>query len=113
MLGSTQLPSNVDLAIWQGDAQLFGIELAGAGGAEIDLTGLVPSAVIRKDFSATTSYPFVCTLDGSRIKLYLSSATTKAMEAGSYIWNLQMTSSNGDVRTYIAGDVTVYAEVDH
>lgn len=118
-LGATKLPSNVDLSIWKGDAQeyLIKLESTNTDGTKspIDLTGCTAQAVIRQDFSATTTYPFTCTVTnatGGEVKVYLSSADSKNIPAGDYVWNFQITAANGDVRTYLAGDVKVHAEVD-
>ena len=114
VLGTTFLPDNVDLAIWQGDSWKVDVVLTSAGGAPIDLSGRTPTAVIRRDLISQEEWVITCTVhDVNRMWLYLPSAVTKTMPAGDYVWNLQMTTVDGDVRTYMAGDVTVLAEVDH
>lgn len=112
-LGKPKLPSNVNLEIWQGDAQRYDITLTGADGVAIDLTGATAAAVVRESFTAPTSYAFQCTITANKIALYMSSTVSKSMPAGNYVWNLQLTAASGDVRTYMAGDVVVYPEVDH
>jgi hypothetical protein len=100
--------------IWQGDAQRYAIALTGAGNVAADLSGVTASAVIRENYTAPASYAFTCTVSGNVVSLYLSSTVTKSMPAGSYVWNLQVAdNATGDVRTYMAGDVTVLPEVDH
>lgn len=113
-LGTTRLPNNVDLAFWKGDVQEFIIDMKNEDLTPVDLTGLEPSAVIRASFTAPTSYEFEATVfDGNKVRLYLPSAVSKTIPAGDYIWNFQLeTVATGDVRTFLAGDVTVYAEVD-
>lgn len=114
-LGSTKLPANMDLDIWQGDAQEYILKLTGAGAAPIDLTGHTAQAVLRSSFNSPTSYAFDCTvtdaLNGT-VRLYMSSVVSGGIPPGDYVWNFQVTMPNKDVRTYLAGDVTVYAEVD-
>ena len=113
VLGSTKLPSNVDLEWWKGDTVEFIIRLTQEDGTPISLVGTVPTAVVRQSFNTPTSYSFTCTVQNTNeIRIYLAAATSKTIPAGDYIWNLQVTSQNGDVRTYLAGDVRVYAEVD-
>lgn len=113
-LGINKLPNNVDLSIWKGDAQTYIINMKDGNGDPIDLGGYIPQAVIRQSFTAPDTYAFTCTVhDGNQVTLYLPSSVSKSIPAGSYIWNFQLTDSvSGDVRTYLAGDVTVYAEVD-
>jgi hypothetical protein len=112
-LGATKLPTNVDLAFWKGDVQEFFVDLTAANGTPVDLTGTTAQAVIRSNFTSSTTYSFQCTITGNRVRLYMPSSLTKTIPAGDYIWNFQLTTvSTSDVRTYLAGDVTVYAEVD-
>ena len=112
-VGSSMLPNNVDLAFWKGDAVDFVVRLKDAQGAAVVVTGQTPAAVVKSSFNSSTSYNFTTTVqNGNEIRVYLPSSVSKTIPAGEYIWNLQLTQTNGDVRTYLAGDVTVYAEVD-
>lgn len=112
-LGATRLPGNMDLSIWRGDAQEFIIKLEGSDGTPISLSEYTAQATIRQSFNAPTKYEFTCTISGvNEVTVYMSSPTSKSIPAGDYVWNFQLTAPNGDVRTYLAGDVTVYAEVD-
>lgn len=115
-LGSTNLPENMDLAIWQGDAQEYFIVFSGSDGTPLDLTGCTAQAYIRSNFTDPTEYAFTCTVNdpatAGKITVYMDSPTCATIPAGDYVWNFQVTFPNGDVRTYLAGDCTVYAEVD-
>lgn len=112
-LGTTRLPNNVDLAFWRGDAQEFLVRMNNEDGTPIDLTGMTAQATIRASFSAPTQYDFETSITDNEVRLYLPSAVSKTIPAGDYVWNFQLTTvATGDVRTYLAGDVTVYAEVD-
>lgn len=113
VLGTTKLPSNVDLAFWKGDSQEFFVRLKDDLDNPIILTGYTPLAVMKASFNSPTSYNFTTAIqNGNEIRVYLPSSVSKTIPAGDYVWNLQITAPNGDVRTYLAGDVTVYAEVD-
>lgn len=114
-LGTTRLPENLDLTLWQGDAQEYFILLEAEDGTPIDLTGCSAQATIRETFNAPTSYEFACTIAAdpiNKVRLYMSSVNSALIPGGDYVWNFQITAPNGDVRTYLAGDVTVHAEVD-
>jgi hypothetical protein len=116
-LGTTRLPDNLDLVIWQGDTQEYYINLTddATPAVPIDLTGCTAQAVIRSSFTSPTSYDFTCTITdavGGVIKLYMTAANCALIPAGDYVWNFQITLSTGEIRTYLAGDVLVYAEVD-
>lgn len=114
-IGLTRLPENVDFSIWQGDFQEFYVRLTNQDASPIDLDGYTAEAVLKATFDAVTEYDFECTIQGvdnNEIKVYMSSAVVDTIPAGSYIWNLQVTNPDGDVRTLLAGDVTVLAQVD-
>lgn len=113
--GVTRLPQNVDLSIWQGDEQEFYIELTNDSGSPIDLSTSTAQAVIRASYTSPTAYTFTCSLVGgtvNKFKVFMSSADCALIPPGDYIWNFQVTKPSGGVRTYLAGDVKVYAEVD-
>lgn len=112
VLGAARLPNNVDLVFWRGDYQEFYVDVTNQDGSPVDLTGMTAQAVIKQSYNAPTSYNFTTTITGNRVRLYLSSTASKTIPAGEYIWNFQLTNPSGDVRTYLAGDVTVHAEVD-
>lgn len=112
-LGQSKLPTNVNLEWWHGDSQEIIVKFKDEAGSPITLTGYTPAAVIRASYNAPTSYNFTTTIqNGNEIRLYLPSSVSSTIPAGDYIWNLQVTAPNGDVRTYLAGDVTVYEDVD-
>lgn len=112
-LGKSRLPNNLDLSIWQGDVQEFVVSLATEDGTPVNLSGCTAQAAIRADLSSPTKYQFACTIQNTnQVKLYMSSAVCASIPAGDYVWNFQVTNGAGDVRTYLAGDVKVYAQVD-
>lgn len=111
-LGSTWLPQNVDLTIWRGDKQEYVVAFTDNNGNPVDLTGQVPKAQIKQNYSSVTSYNFTCTIQNSnQVKIYLSTALSETLVPGDYIWDFQLTDVSGDVRTYLAGDVSVLGEV--
>lgn len=113
-LGGQTLPGNLDLELWQGDAQTYILKFNAQDGTAINLTGYTPVAVIRATYTDPTQYHFTCTqTDTNEITIYMSTAACSVIPAGSYIWEFAITAPNGDTRTYLAGDVTVFAEIDH
>jgi predicted secreted protein len=104
----------MDLEIWQGDAQNYVIALTNSDTSPVSLTNKTAQAAIRSTFGSVTSYAFTCTIqNGNEVKLYMSSAVTKTMAPGDYIWDFSITDTvSTDVRTYLAGDVKVYGEVN-
>jgi hypothetical protein len=115
-INSGAMPSNYDLIIYEGDALRFTVTVKDSAGVPVDLTGYTAKAQLKTNFADASPVDFDCTIttpetDGV-VSVYLSPATTAALTAGSsYIWDFQLTSPDSDVRTYLAGDVTVVPEV--
>lgn len=112
-IGAAYLPTNTDLLIYKGDYIEFFVNFVDDNNAALDLTGYSAKAQLRRDYHDTEPIEIVTTVDedGSRIRVYIPSVTSATLSAGSYIWDLQVTNSNGDSRTFLTGDVMVYDEV--
>lgn len=109
------MPGNYDLSIYEGDAVKFTVTVKDATNAAVNLTGYTAKAVLKKSYVDASPVNFVCTITNPTagvVTLYLAPATTAALDTNSgYIWDFQLTEPSGDVRTYLAGDVTVLPEV--
>lgn len=112
-LNSGALPSNNDLVIYKGDYLELFVTIKDSLGAPISLVGSTPEAQLKSDYSDRAPTPFACTLTGTtgQVRIFLSSAITKNLVPGSYIWDFQITSGTGETKTYLSGDVVVYNEV--
>jgi len=114
-INSSAMPSNWDLKIYEGDTVRFTVTVTDANDVPINLTGYSAAAQLKTSFSDATPVAFTCTITtpaSGVVEVYLAPATTAALIAGtSYIWDFQLTEPDGDVRTYLAGDVTVVPEV--
>lgn len=114
VVGADEMPDNVDIMIYKGDAKEFLIELRDEDGNAISLVGYTPKAQIRDNYDGPVVVEFATsvTSDGSDIRIYLSSAKSSTLEVGkNYIWDVQLTDFRGDVHTFLTGDVEVMAEV--
>lgn len=114
-IGTTRLPQGLDLEIWKGDAFEFVVALTddSVNKTPIDLTGYTPLAVMKASFNSPTTYTFQTFVQNTnQVRVYLPTSVSDTIPAGDYIWNLQVTAPNGDKRTFLAGDVTVYDDVD-
>lgn len=112
-LNSGALPANNDLVIYKGDYVRLLVTVRDASGNPINLTGCTPAAVLKSDYTDRMPKPFTCTLTGTagQVSIFLPSAITSTLVPGSYIWDFQITFTDNETRTYLAGDVTVYNEV--
>lgn len=106
------LPTNNDLVIYKGDYVELFLTLKDSTGFPQNITGAVPKAQLKSDYTDPTPIDFNCTLTGvpGQIRIFLGSEVTKDLLPGSYIWDFQVTVGS-QTRTYLAGDVTVYNEV--
>lgn len=112
-LGQSKLPNNVDMVFWRGDAQTYILALNDSLGNAIDLTGFTAKAAMKAGFDSAMKYDFICTISGNNVTVYLPSSVSSTIPAGSYVWDFKLVDTNsGDQRTYLAGDITVYDEVD-
>lgn len=112
-LNAGAMPSNNDLVVYKGDYVELLVTLSDAGGTPLNLVGSTPKAQLKSDYSDRSPKDFTCTLTGTPgvVRIFLSSTVTKDLLPGSYIWDFQVTSTSGETRTYLAGDVTVNNEV--
>lgn len=112
-LGQTRLPGNMDMVFWRGDAQKYILALTDETGGPIDLSGYTAKAALKAGFDSTTKYDWTCTISGNEVTIYLPSSVSSTIPAGSYVWDFKLVEvGTSDQRTYLAGDVTVYDEVD-
>jgi hypothetical protein len=113
VLGQETLPQNYDLVIYKGDYFNTSVVIKDNSGVPINLTGYTAKCSIKASASASTSYDATCTVDATNgyVDITFPSSVTKDIAAGSYVWDFQVTNPSGNVRTYLAGDVTVYGDV--
>lgn len=114
VLNEDSLPTNSDVVIYKGDYVEFFVPLKDAAGAAIDITGWTARAVLKSDYNDRAPKPFTCTISDAVagiVKVFMSSTQTTELLPGSYIWDLEAENTDEEVRTFYAGDVTVYNEV--
>jgi hypothetical protein len=112
------LPVGKNITLYQGDTfhlsfTLYEKDAQGNQGPAIDLTGATVTAQIR----ATAANPSVMATFtgthngvGGKATISLTSAQTSALSAGG-VWDVQVEFPGGDVKTYLAGTVTLVKEV--
>jgi len=112
-LNSGALPANQDLVIYKGDYVRLLITVRDSANALVDLTGATPKAALKTDYNDRDPKFFTCSLTANtgEVLMFMGSSTTSTLLPGSYIYDFQITFSDGNTRTYLTGDVTVYNEV--
>lgn len=110
------LPAAVNYTLLQGDTWLPGTITADIGGTPIDLSGYTAKMEIRPNLSGD---PIKTLTNGAGITLSalgvititMTAAETNAIPAGEYLYDLQMTSGVGVVRTYSSGTITITTDI--
>lgn len=113
ILGQESLPSNYDLVLYRGDYFSTSVVIKDSTGSVINLTGYTAKCSIKSNFSSVSSFDAVCSITplSGLVEITFPSSVTGDIAAGNYVWDFEVTNPSGNVRTYIAGDVTVYGEV--
>lgn len=114
-------PAVFDPEVYQGDSWdlFFRVKARDAGGNLVyqDLTGATPKAQFRPNAaSSTITAELTCTLSNQSttpggVLVRLSPAQSAGLAPGNLVWDCEISYSNGDKRTVLAGAVTVIAEV--
>lgn len=117
VLGRDFLPTNFDIELYKGDYFPLTITLVvpvGNNTAPLNLTGYTGHAQIRANFGTEAIYPFTVSIPtpaNGKVELVLPSSVSAGIPAGGYVWDFQVREPSGNIRTYLAGDVTVFNEV--
>lgn len=112
-LNSDAMPINVDLELYKGDYVELFVVVKDDANVAINLTGYTARASLKNNFSDSTPIDFDCAVTGitGQVRIYMSSAVSSTLVAGSYIWDFEIINDDDDSRTYLAGDVVVNDEV--
>lgn len=124
-LGSELLPKRYDLEIYKGDTPKFTFNLSDTGGP-IDFTGATAIVQVKtvagdgSEGTAVTPGPTVNSTNFATgvVVIEVSVAASNALAvaaAPTYIdglmWELEVTDSSGNVRTYLGGLIKIYEDV--
>jgi hypothetical protein len=109
-----EVPSNANLAIYQGDDYSAVVTVSESGSpVPPDLTGFTAQSQIR--IGPADANPQVVVEIGTSVAANLVTLTIPApltaLMSGLYVWDLQLTAPDGTITTILAGGVTVTAQV--
>lgn len=109
------MPKNYDISIYEGDTFQFTLTVKDASNVAVNLTGYTAKAQLKKSFDDASPIDFTCVIStptSGVVNISLPASTTADLIAGdTYIYDVQLTAPNGNVRTYLAGDAIVIPEV--
>jgi hypothetical protein len=107
------MPSQFDISVYRGDTwrQQITLWADAAKTQPVDLTGATVKAEVRDKAMGKLLFSFACTVTLPNIvEVGLDAAVSGAL-TGKGVWDLQVTFSGGDVRTFLVGAVKVVADV--
>lgn len=83
--------------------------VGGANNDVFDLTSYTAKAQMRKNYASSTAVTFVCSDNNTlgQITLQLTSNTTSTIEPGRYLYDVEITSTAGEVIRVVEGIATV------
>lgn|SRR5262245_12974996 len=107
----TELPVPLNLVLYTGDSFRMTLTLTNADGTATNLTGAQVLSQIRPEAaSGTVSAAFHIGIQGNVITMDLIPSEIKSL-AGAYVFDTQVTYSDGWVQTLVAGPVNFTQDV--
>jgi hypothetical protein len=108
------MPGSFDLDIYRGDTGRWSFLLwrDAAKTVPVDLTGSTPRAQVRGGVGGAVLVDLACSVTApNRIDVVLSAAASAGMAPVRGYWDLEVTYSDGNVSTVLAGRACVTADV--
>lgn len=109
------MPSQLALNIYRGDSYnwTFTLFTDAAGNVPYDLAGATAKAEIRLQSGAPVLATLACTItQPNTIKVHLAAVDSADLDFAAARWDLQLTwAASGDVKTVVAGPVTVTPDI--
>lgn len=98
-----------NLIIDQGSTYQTSVNVTDDDDNPINLSGYTAAAQMRKHYTSVTSYAFTTSISPliGVVTLSMSSNTTNSIPAGRYVYDCELTDSNGTISRLIEGIVTV------
>ena len=104
-------PAILPLDVYRGDSSKLRLQFWDDGNNPVDLTGVTAKSQIRDRPAGTIIIDLDCVITLPNIvDVTLTAANSQQLPPGG-VWDLQLTYASGDVRTPIAGPVTVTPDV--
>jgi hypothetical protein len=104
-------PAILPLDIYRGDTLRLQFKLWDQGQNPLDLTGVVAKSQIRDRPAGMMITDLICSVTlPNIIDLFLASPDSQQLPPAGF-WDLQLTYTSGDVKTPLAGPVTVTPDI--
>jgi len=101
--------TKANLLIDQGTDFVTSVTLTDDDGVALELTGYTGVAQIRKYYTSATFNTFVVSVTAATgvVQLQLPAATSNVMDHGRYVYDVELTASDGTVSRIMEGIVTI------
>lgn len=104
-------PAKLDLDIYRGDSMRLRFKLWDQDQLPLDLTAVLVKSEIRDRPAGTTVIALTCNVElPNVIELFLPSDKSQKLPQNG-VWDLQLNYGSGEVKTPLAGQVKVTADV--
>ena len=103
-----------NLTVDQGPDFSSAIDVTDSDGDPVSLVGYTVAGQIRKHYNSSTKVDFVATVSNATagiVSLSLSAATTNAMKAGRYVYDVEITNSGGTKTRVLEGQLEIMPAV--
>ena len=109
------MAAKANIVIDQGADFSTSITVTDDAGDAVDLTGYTGSGQIRKHYTSNTATDFTISFDSPRssgvVTISLGRATTSSIEAGRYVYDVEITSAANTRSRLVEGIATITPEV--
>lgn len=90
------------------------ITVAATNGQPLNLTGYTVASQMRKSYQSSTAYNFTASIYDAatgKVRLQLTPTQSRAIPAGRWLYDVEITSPSGTVTRVVEGIVTVNSEI--
>lgn len=103
-----------NLYVDQGSFYRTYVTVANTDGTPLDLTGFTAASQMRKSYQSSTAYNFTTSISNptqGRVRVELSSDQSRAIPAGKYLYDVEVTSPSGERTRVVEGIVLINPEI--
>ena len=105
------MAAKVPMIIDQGSTFNAEVNLTDQDGDPLNVNNMTARGQIRRHYSSVTATDLTCTLANGMLTISLTSAQTSAMEAGRYVYDIELVDGANNVHRLFEGVATVTPEV--
>ena len=83
-------------------------------GDPLNLTGYTVKSQVRKSYASPTAYDFTASIfaaTSGKIRLSMTATQTSAIKPGRYLYDVEITSANGEKRRVLEGIIIITPEI--